>query len=460
MSSNERTEDAAGTTPAARYYKSRDAQAGVIHVQYEDHWKNYGSSGAVIASGNGEFPAASLAVYEEVDEVEGVRLVEAARRLGAEEQPGQTPEAAASGPSGIGGWLIVPILGLFTTLLFALAWFVQDVPLLQDGVWADFPASLRSLIAFEAFVNLVLMVGSVALLVLLFMKKSILPRLMVVFYAFAFLAVLVDTVSILALAPQWIPDPVERASYGLAGWELGADVGRIFLACAVWIPYFLISKRVKNTFVNPMGISRRGLWWILGVCSAVALLAIGLLTWACADPERFAGAASGPSAGESPADITATETYTDPGYAFSFDYPADWQRDNKDLQEAYGVDYGVGFYDPYGDGDALYSYTTVAVGLHEWGAQTDESTLPEVKSILSEDYPESAFTNATVAGVEALVVTSSEDLDGTPTRIVTYYLCHEDLIYELDFQATEASWSENAEAFDLILESFKPGTGQ
>jgi len=74
-------------------------------------------------------------------------------------------------------------------------------------------------------------------LVLLFEKKKVLPKFMVGFYILSCIFLSIDI--------TWITSVTESA----ASATVAAGVFRI-IATVIWIPYFLKSKRVKNTFVN------------------------------------------------------------------------------------------------------------------------------------------------------------------------------------------------------------------
>jgi hypothetical protein len=140
-------------------------------------------------------------------------------------------EMTGSGPKGIGGWLLIPILTLLSVA------FAASETILEQQIAA---VSLEILAG-----NALLAVGSVVLLALFFQRSRHLPGLMVVFYA-----VLVGVTTLEYVA-------VDRLLLGVTP-EIAASEGklvndgiRMAIASAIlWIPYFLVSRRVKNTFVR------------------------------------------------------------------------------------------------------------------------------------------------------------------------------------------------------------------
>lgn len=165
---------------------------------------------------------------------------------------------ADRGPTGLGGWLILPIIGLFVSILTVGGICLGLLADLQDGLWGfltspDSPAyhwAWGPLIVFECIGNVIVVASSALLLVFLFQKKPILPKLMVGLLAFDFLFMLVDSLVLLKLGPDVIPNQALREQVGWGAGDLFGRVARAALTCAIWIPYFLMSKRVKNTFVE------------------------------------------------------------------------------------------------------------------------------------------------------------------------------------------------------------------
>jgi hypothetical protein len=152
------------------------------------------------------------------------------------------------GPRGIGGWLVLPLLGLLFTPVKVLLDMREFGGLFEPGTWAALTtpgtAAYHPLwaptIIFEIVVN-VAYVGLTVLALVLFLKKSRrVPRVMTIWLA---TPILVQGIDMLLTAQ--IP-----ALTAAGGGQAGTDLVRSAVAAAVWIPYFHSSVRVKNTFVS------------------------------------------------------------------------------------------------------------------------------------------------------------------------------------------------------------------
>jgi len=119
---------------------------------------------------------------------------------------------------GIGGWLIIPIIGLFLSIILVL----YDLLSMNAIYEFDFYIGLLSLL------DIGLLILVITSLVLVFNKKKSAPKLIIAFYITNI--ILQTVVAVL----------IEDYSGIAAPWVGGA----------IWILYFLKSKRVKNTFIN------------------------------------------------------------------------------------------------------------------------------------------------------------------------------------------------------------------
>ncbi len=152
-------------------------------------------------------------------------------------------------PNGLRGWLILPAIFLVTTPFNIGATLVRDfLPIFRDGGWALFTTPGSEFyhpywapgITLEVVGNILLIVFSVTLIFLFFSKSYRFPLLFIIFISANFIFVLCDTF----------------LAYSIPALEARNDPGvlkeliRSVVYAAVWIPYFLISKRVKNTFVK------------------------------------------------------------------------------------------------------------------------------------------------------------------------------------------------------------------
>jgi Protein of unknown function (DUF2569) len=150
-------------------------------------------------------------------------------------------------PQGIGGWLILPCIGLVGSLFLTCSGLIQlkfcfDLQRWQalttlgnpayHELWA--PTLWLELFGNSFQLALVTLCG-----VLLLRHRASLPRFMVLLYVSGMLLVCLDN----ALSLQ-IPEVAKNQTSG----QMTRDVNRTVIACCIWIPYFLTSRRVRNTF--------------------------------------------------------------------------------------------------------------------------------------------------------------------------------------------------------------------
>lgn len=150
---------------------------------------------------------------------------------------------------GIGGWLILVAIGLMITPIRVAFGLFNDVfPAFTGGAWeklttAGSPAYhplWAPLLITETAGNILFILFSLAILFFFFRKKRGTPLLMIIFLLSNLAFVAVDHLMAMKI-------PVVAA---MPDESTPAEIIRLAIACAVWVPYFLRSKRVKNTFVK------------------------------------------------------------------------------------------------------------------------------------------------------------------------------------------------------------------
>jgi hypothetical protein len=154
-------------------------------------------------------------------------------------------------PSGLGGWLILPMLGLmFLPFKLGAMLAVNYYPIFSEGYWEvlttpgseAYHALWAPLLIFEIAVNSIFFISAIVLLVFFFQKHHRFPKLIIWFLGLNLAFVGIDFFAadlIPAVASE--PDP-----------ESTKELIRTIVGAAIWIPYFLKSVRVKNTFTNGM----------------------------------------------------------------------------------------------------------------------------------------------------------------------------------------------------------------
>ncbi len=151
-------------------------------------------------------------------------------------------EAAAvqqAEPVGIRGWLILPVIGTVLSPIYLSISVAKMVPTLEK-IWAAkaaLSAGLLAFVAIETVVNVAFIVGWLTAILLLTLKSPSYPK--------AYVALMGGMVVFL-LADMII-------SAGAYNHQPGQDdlmsLGRTILVAVIWVPYMLLSRRVRNTFV-------------------------------------------------------------------------------------------------------------------------------------------------------------------------------------------------------------------
>lgn len=150
-------------------------------------------------------------------------------------------------PSGLGGWLILVGIGLIFAPIRLIVHVIQTYPsIFRDGAWQTLatPGSdlyhplWAPLLIGEIVGNAMFIAAGIALVVLFFRRSSRFPK----FY----LALMVASV-VFILANAWLVTLV-LPTEAIFDAETATEFWRSAITLAVWGPYLMVSKRVKNTF--------------------------------------------------------------------------------------------------------------------------------------------------------------------------------------------------------------------
>jgi hypothetical protein len=150
----------------------------------------------------------------------------------------------------IGGWLILVAIGItLSPLRIATNIFIPP-DFFNSYLWSgltNFDASSRSMLTallmfFELVTNVFLLVFSILIIALFFHRRSILPRMIIIFYTIHLVYLILDNFFAINLQPDLFSSADKATAFSTI-------FGALF-AYIIWVPYFLISKRVKRTFVE------------------------------------------------------------------------------------------------------------------------------------------------------------------------------------------------------------------
>ncbi len=172
-----------------------------------------------------------------------------ARRLYFWNPPAPAPGALpfAAGPRGLGGWLLLPALGLVASFLRVAGELRDSWPAYEATQWlslttpgaATYRPIMEPLLLFELVANILALVGIPFVLLLFARRRTSLPRAYCVLVLGMAAASLLDMLLVPAdLGPEFASS---RAWGRLAGQLIGV---------AIWVSYFHRSERVRNTFVE------------------------------------------------------------------------------------------------------------------------------------------------------------------------------------------------------------------
>lgn len=149
----------------------------------------------------------------------------------------------------IGGWLILVAIGIVSgpfRLLFIL--LTIHGPVISQGTLAeltnpanpDYHPLFGPLFIFEVIVNVIFLIWSAANLYWFFRRRSFFPKVYILFLIANLWIMILDHV-----LENMIP--FIAANYDGSDLE---DIFKAFVGAFIWIPYFLVSRRVKGTFIH------------------------------------------------------------------------------------------------------------------------------------------------------------------------------------------------------------------
>lgn len=150
---------------------------------------------------------------------------------------------------GIGGWLILVAIGIVITPFRLGLLMVQTYPeIFTSGAWEALTTEGSGVyspfwapfILGEILVNSIMLLAWLYIAYLFFSKKAALPKWYIGLAVFGLVFVIADAFAIRLVVSD---APIFDA-------DIVRELMRSLITVVIWVPYMLVSKRVKATFVN------------------------------------------------------------------------------------------------------------------------------------------------------------------------------------------------------------------
>ncbi|MDH5178179.1 MAG: DUF2569 domain-containing protein [Gammaproteobacteria bacterium] len=150
---------------------------------------------------------------------------------------------------GLGGWLILVGIGVVLSPIRLLVTFVPlYIPIFQDGTWEMLTTEgaeaynplWAPMLMLEIGYNVIMVFVSIYLIYLFFTRHYLFPKVMIVVMAASIVFIPLDAWLITFIVP----------GEAVFDSETLREFSRVLIAGCIWIPYMLVSKRVKLTFVE------------------------------------------------------------------------------------------------------------------------------------------------------------------------------------------------------------------
>ena len=152
---------------------------------------------------------------------------------------------------GLRGWLILVGIGVVVSPIRLLASLVQTYkPIFEDGTWEalttvgseSYNPYFGSLLIGEIAFNTIIVAARIYLIYLFFSKHYLFPKLYIGIVAASLIFIPLDAWIVTKVFPgEPMFDP-----------ETTKEFMTSFIAGVIWVPYMLVSERVRITFVESM----------------------------------------------------------------------------------------------------------------------------------------------------------------------------------------------------------------
>jgi len=151
--------------------------------------------------------------------------------------------------NGIKGWLLLVGLGLIISpLKIAILLLTVQAPMFKNGTWERLTTAgssyyiplFHEFAMLEIIYNICLLVAGVYLVYLFANKKKEFPKIFIIVTIISIIAIPIDSyiTTIIVKDTQFFD------------FETTKDFLKLIISAGVWVPYMLISKRVKHTFIK------------------------------------------------------------------------------------------------------------------------------------------------------------------------------------------------------------------